>query len=159
MMEKIRCGGLIQKNSLCLIEVLGYGWQPGEACGILNMFSEANLSLAFLNVGNSRDGLRNMSLCLGNEHLGLVQELVKRIDDELRPSRINVSENVTILTIYGPHFYEKQGLASTAYSAFCSAAINTMAVCSSVNSLSFVIDKKDTLSTIECLRDSFDWPE
>lgn len=158
-MEKTKCGGLIEKNTLCLIEILGYGWQPGEACGILKFFSQAGFSLAFLNVGNTRDGERNMSLCLENSNLGQIYELVSNIDEQLKPRKINVTENVTILTIYGPHFYEKHGLASTAYSAFCVAAINTLAVCTSVNSLSFVIDSRDRMSTIECLRDSFDWPE
>ena len=32
MSEKISCGGLMERRDMCLVEVLGFAWQPGETC-------------------------------------------------------------------------------------------------------------------------------
>ena len=159
MIGKIRCGGVMEKDSLCLIEVMGYDWRPGQACGILGIFADMGLALSFVSVVESADGKRNMALCLDRSFLEKARENLQEIEAQLNPSRIAVSEDVTILTLYGPHFHEKRGVASSAYAAFCGAAINTLAVCSSVNSISFVIASSETRSARQCLKRTFDWPD
>ena len=59
---------------------------------------------------------------------------------------------VAILTLYGPHFLEKHNLASEVFSALCVDGINAHTVCSSINSISVVVDAAGPGRTVECLK-------
>jgi aspartokinase len=159
MTDKIECGGLMERQDLCLVEVLGFDWQPGVTCGILAKFGAAEISLSYLSMGSGPDGDKNMSFCLDPgelaQHDGLLDEILR----EFQPSRIEARPAVTILTLYGPHFLEKHNLASEVFSALCLEGIDAHTVCSSINSISVVIDTADRNQTVACLKQKFSWPE
>ncbi|MCP4800674.1 MAG: hypothetical protein GY893_12070 [bacterium] len=158
-MNKIQCGGLIIKRGVALIEVLGFEWAPGEACGILCEFGDAGIPLSYINISNTNDKKRSIVFCLDHKYLGQAKEMMTNIEKKLLPQKVTVEERASICTLYGPHFLEKTGLASEVYASFCQAAIGTWSVCSSVNSVSFVISERDLNPSRQCLRTRFDWPE
>lgn len=158
MTDKIVCGGLMERGDLCLVEVLGFDWRPGHACGILGKFGQARISLSYLSIGNGPDGGKNMSFCLSTEKLAEHRELLDQIREEYEPTRLEARAPMVILTLYGPHFLEKHNLASGVFSALCVEGINVHTVCSSVNSISVVVDTMDRDRTVECLRQKFVWP-
>ncbi len=156
---KIQCGGLIVREGLFLVEVIGYVWRPGESCGILAKFAKAGISLAFLNISNEGNGRKSMAFCLPTEMRSRCTALIDEVCTEFTPERVDVHEQMTILTLYGPHFYERVGLSCEFYSVLCRAHINPMAVGSSVNSISAVLSVTDAANTRVALKDRFDWPE
>jgi aspartokinase len=157
-MEKIKCGGLMERRDLCLVEVLGFDWRPGEACGILGKFGQAEISLNYLSIGSDAEGLRNMSFCVSTTAMAEKRHLLDDIERDFAPRKIQVNAPVTILTLYGPHFLEKHNLAAEVFSALCVDGIEALTVCSSVNSISVVIHIPDRDRTVECLGQRFDWP-
>lgn len=159
MTEKFKCGGLMERGDLCLVEVLGFDWRPGKSCGILAKFSKSGISLSYLSVGNGAAGEKNMSFCVKTEALAENREIIEEIKTEFTPDKMTVNAPVVILTLYGPHFLERHTLASEVFSALCMAGIRSHTVCSSVNSISVVIDVPDREPTVDCLRERFDWPE
>ncbi len=158
MTDKIECGGLMERGDLCLVEVLGFDWRPGQACGILGKFGQARISLSYLSIGNGPDGGKNMSFCLSTEKLAENRELLDQIRREYKPAKLEARAPMVILTLYGPHFLEKHNLASEVFSALCVEGINTHTVCSSVNSISVVVDTMDRDRTVECFEKKFVWP-
>ncbi|MCP4292580.1 MAG: hypothetical protein GY780_12190 [bacterium] len=159
MTEKFQCGGLMERGDLCLVEVLGFDWRPGQACGILGKFGEASIPLSYLSVGNGADEKKNMSFCVKTGDLAPNRHLIEEIKDEFKPEKVNVNAPVIILTLYGPHFLERHTLASEVFSALCVEGIKSHTVCSSINSISIVLDIPDRDRTVACLRQKFDWPE
>ena len=87
MNEKIQCGGLIERSPLCLVEVMGFDWRQGQACGILGKFGKAGISLSYLSVGNGADGAKNMSFCLSTEELARDRHLIEEIKTEFKPDK------------------------------------------------------------------------
>lgn len=159
MTEKIACGGLMERGDLSLVEVLGFDWRPGEACGILGKFGQAGMALSYLSIGNGADGGKNMSFCVKTTELATHRKLLAEIETEYSPRRVAARSPVVILTLYGPHFLEKRSLASEVFSALCVTGVNAHTVCSSVNSISVVVDVLDRDGTVACLRERFTWPE
>lgn len=159
MNEMIQCGGLIERTNLCLVEVMGFDWQPGQACGILGKFGAAGIPLSYLSVGNGATGDKNMSFCMSTEDVARERHLLKEIEAEFSPTKVEVRAPVAILTLYGPHFLEKHQLAARVFSALCVDGIDALTVCSSVNSISVVVNLLDRDRTVECLQQHFDWPE
>ncbi len=159
MTGKIQCGGLMQRGDLCLVEVLGFDWRPGKACGILTKFGAAGISLSYLSVGNGAAGDKNMSFCVKTEEIAAHREIIDEIKVDFTPDKVSVNAPVVILTLYGPHFLERHTLASEVFSALCEAGIESHTVCSSINSISVVVDVPDRDRTVACLRERFEWPE
>ena len=159
MTDKIQCGGLLERNDLCLVEVLGFDWRPGRMCGILGKFGEAEMSLSYLSMGNGPDGDKNMSFCVNPVKLAEHDGILDEIRQEFGPTKIEARTPMTILTLYGPHFLEKHNLASEVFSALCLDGINPHTVCSSINSISVVVNAADREPTVDCLRQKFVWPE
>ncbi len=157
--ERIECGGLMERGGLCLVEVLGFDWRPGETCGILAKFGDAGISLSYLNVGRDARDRRNMVLCVNRQDLEKSRTLLEEIRAEFVPELIEVQEQVVKLTIYGPHFNERYALVAQVFAALCSRGIEARTVGSSVNSISFVVDAVDRELAIGCLREKFAWPE
>ncbi|MEN8005881.1 MAG: hypothetical protein ABFS42_02655 [Candidatus Krumholzibacteriota bacterium] len=159
MPDKINCGGLMERGDLCLVEVLGFDWRPGQACGILGKFGQAGISLSYLSIGNGPEGDKNMSFCLSTTKLADHRHLLDEVQAEYNPTKIEARAPMVILTLYGPHFLEKHNLASEVFSALCVDGINAHTVCSSVNSISVVVDTLDRDRTVACLGQRFSWPE
>ena len=159
MNGKVPCGGLIEKGDQCLVEVLGFRRVAVEPCGILAKFGAAGIPLAYLSVGNSADGLTNMSFCVRTEDLAPHRSLLAEIRKEFEPQLVAANAPMAILTLYGPHFLEKTNLASQVFSALCADGITPHTVCSSVSSISVVVDTHDRDVANACLRRRFEWPD
>jgi len=159
MSERISCGGLMERSEMCLVEVLGFAWQPGETCGILRKFGGAGVSLFYLSISNGARGDRNMSFCVRTTDLAVHRLLLEEIEAEFKPRRIQANAPVVILTLYGPHFLERHNLAAEVFAALCAAEINVHTVGSSINSISVVVDLPDREQAIACLREKFEWPD
>ncbi len=158
MSEKIKCGGLMERSDLCLVEVLGFDWRPGQACGILGKFAEAGISLSYLSIGHGPAGDKNMSFCVNMDDMIRGRELLEEIRDGFNPKKVGTHEPALILTLYGPHFLEKHSLATMVFSALCVDGIDAHTVASSVNSISVVINTQDRNAAVHCLEQRFDWP-
>ncbi len=159
MNDRIPCGGLIERHDLCLVEVLGVQWMPGESCGILGKFAAREISLSYLSLGNGADGRKNMSFCVNTEMLAANRDLLEEIEAEHSPQKIEVRAPVVILTLYGPHFNERPALASQVFSALCVDGIQAQTICSSINSISVVIETLDRDRAVRCLEQKFSWPD
>ncbi len=159
MTEKLVCGGLMEKGDRCLVEVLGFRRVAGEPCGILSLFAAADISLTYLSVGNGSDGLTNMSFCMLTKELAENRGILDEIREKFDPEKVAANAPMVILTLYGPHFMERPSVTCNVFSALCADGINPHTVCSSISSISVVIDTHDRDAAVACLRNGFEWPE
>jgi aspartokinase len=81
------------------------------------------------------------------------------VEEEFRPCRVRVESDIDIITLYGPHFYERVALASEVYGCLCCAGIDAHAIGSSVNSISMVVCSSESPGTRKALSARFEWPE
>jgi aspartokinase len=157
--ERIQCGGLLERRDVSLVEVLGFGREPGQARRILALFAGAGVSLNFLSIGHGAVGEKHMSFCVLSADEERWRPLLDEIRRDCRPDRVHAVEPVIIMTLYGPHFLERHSLASEVFSVVCGDGIDTLAVCSSVNSISLVVRAEDRDAVDQSLRRRFAWPD
>ena len=156
--ERIECGGLMERGNLCLIEVLGFEWHPGMNAGILEKFSAEEIPLSYLSIAYDARRRRNLCLCVNIPDLARAHTLVDEIIVEVQPDRLERHEPVVKLTLYGPHFNERYALVAEIFTALSAAGIEIHTVGSSVNSISLVVDAGDRDRAIACLEKRFVWP-
>lgn len=155
----IPCGGLLERAELCMIEFLGLSGGPGQACGILARLGDEGIALAYVNIGNSSGGRRNMSFCIDQADLEACRILVESARREHTPDLVLMQDNVTKLTLYGPHFQEKHALVSGVFSALNGRGVQAHGISMSVNSISFVVDSTDRDQSVACLHERFQWED
>lgn len=159
MTEMIKCGGLMERGGLCLVEVLGFAYEPGQARGILDCFGRKEIALSYLSIGRGPTGKKNMSFCVDTNSMARERKLLDDIRAEFKPEKVEACAPVTILTLYGPHFLEKHALASMVFDSLCFGEVDVHTVCSSVNSISIVVNTHDRDAAVDCLQKQFHWPK
>ena len=78
--------------------------------------------------------------------------------EEVGGERIIQRPNVAIISIFGPDFRERPGIASTMFSALGGKQINILAISTSISTLSCVIDADCLDEAVAAMRETFDLP-
>lgn len=159
MNSRVPCGGLIEKGRHALVEVLGFWPAPDRPGSILELFGRAGIALSYLSVGRDAGALANMSFCVRTDELARHRTLLDEVRRRYAPLEVSATAPVVILTLYGPHFLEKTSLAAQVCAALLGDGIALHSVCSSVNSISAVVDFHERKAAVSCLRRRFSWPE
>jgi len=157
--ERISCGGLLERRDVTLIEIQGFGRGHGQARGILARFGQAGVSLTYLSIGHGAAGEKNMSFCVASEEEALWRPVLDGVATDYHPDRVQALAPAVILTLYGPHFLERHSLAAEVFAVVCGDGIESLAVCSSVNSISLVVRDEDRDRAEASLRRRFAWPD
>jgi len=67
--------------------------------------------------------------------------------------------NVAIVSIFGPDFKERPGIAGIMYAGLSNAGINILSISTSMSSVSCVIDRGRLADAVEALKDTFELHE
>ena len=159
MSDKTPCGGLLERDEVCLVRILGTDWKAGQVEDILQQFADQDITLPYLIIEHGSDEDRNMSLCVKREDLDRTTALLTEIRQTLGPSKVVSLDSVVILTLYGPHFMDKPALASRALSGLFQAGIKPHSLTTSINSISLVISPMDHAVAVASLGELFEWPD
>ena len=69
-----------------------------------------------------------------------------------------VQPEVAIVSIFGPDFRERPGIAGTMFHALAERGVNILAVSTSISTVSCVIESDPLESALVALRETFDLP-
>ncbi len=159
MSDRIKIGGLFERTSLCMIEILGIKDEPGSAGKIFRLFSEHHISVEFITSSFTTTGGGSMSLGMSDEHCTKVDELSIAIEEIIKPDKIVKRPAIAMLTVYGPHFAEKPRVAEIFCSELGRKGVNILGISTSINSITCVINKEDLISSKEAVNLKFELPE
>lgn len=159
MSGKIECGGLTRRADLVLVEFRGFEPLHGHRRNVLKRFGDYAIPLCYLVVGWDAEDAENLAICLNESDLERAEPLLAMLSNEIAPRRVVTWHPVTILTVYGPHFLERYGLANEFIATLADHKLTVLSICSSVNSVSFVVHECDVDMTVHALAERFNWPE
>jgi aspartokinase len=156
---KIECGGLTRREDLVLVELRGFAPLAGHRRNVLKRFGDYAIPLCYLTVSWDAEDAENLCICLNRADLERAEPLLAMLSIEIAPRRVVTWHPVTILTVYGPHFLERYGLANEFIATLADHRLTVLSICSSVNSVSFVVHERDVENTVHALSERFAWPE
>lgn len=159
MTGKIECGGLTRRSGLCLVEFRGFPPLAGHRRNVLKRFGDYAIPLCYLVVSWDAEDAENLGFCLNSADLPRAEPLLAMLSNELSPRRVVTHDAVVILTVYGPHFLERYGLANEFIATLADHQLTVLSISSSVNSVSFVVHARDEEATVHALAERFAWPE
>lgn len=157
-MTKIRIGGIMQNAHLALLNVTSVPDRPGIAAAILGGLGKQGVNVQFIVQCIDQNQRDQVALCVDRDDLSVAEAVVNGVAPELDAGKVVVNPAVAIVSIFGPDFRERPGIAGTMFEALANRGINIMAISTSISTVSSVIDSDDLEMALIALRETFDLP-
>lgn len=158
MAEKVKIGGIIQNRDLARIGVMSIPDRPGVAAAIFGALGERGISCAFIVHTIDLHRLDNIVVCIARRHLPAALRALEEVKEAVGAEGVVYDGEVGMVSIFGPHFGERSGIAGAMFAALAAAGINILAISTSISSLSCVVDAGDMDRAVRALQESFDLP-
>jgi aspartokinase len=156
--NRTKIGGIIQKRELARIGILSIPDRPGVAGTIFAALGAKAINCPFIVHTIDLHGLDSIVLCVHREDLTEAMEVMEAVREDVGAEGIVYDERVAMISVYGPHFGERPGIAGTMFSALGSAGINILAISTSISSLSCLIDAHRIDEAVGVVREAFAAP-
>ncbi|MBC7258690.1 MAG: ACT domain-containing protein [Chloroflexi bacterium] len=157
-MEKTRIGGVIRRTHLAQIEVLSVPDRPGVAAALLKALGDAHINVQFIVQCIDSENRDHIVLCVDRDDMARAMALVNQVSPQLCAGCIRVNEDVAIVSIFGPDFRERPGIAGQMFDALASENINILAISTSISTVSCVIQNADLQKADQALLRTFELP-
>lgn len=156
--QTVRIGGIIQKRNLAKIGVMSIPDRPGVAGAILSALGVKGINCPFIVHTIDRNDLDNIVLCVAQKQLAIALDVLERVREEVGEMDVTYDREVGIVSIYGPHFGDRPGIAGAMFSALAEAGINILAISTSISSVSCVLNAGDMDEGVRVLEEAFEHP-
>jgi aspartate kinase len=157
-MSKIRIGGIMQNAHLSLLNVTAVPDRPGIAAAILSSLGDRSINVQFIVQCIDQNQQDQVALCVDRDDQPVALELVNAIAPEIEAGKVETHPEVAIVSIFGPDFRERPGIAGTMFRSLAERGVNIMAVSTSISTVSCVIEAEVLETALFALRDTFDLP-
>jgi aspartate kinase len=156
--QRIKIGGIIQKRSMAKIGVMSIPDRPGVAGAIFCALGERGINVPFIVHNIDLNNLDNIVICVAQEDLTAALEVLNTVRETVGAKEIVYDREVGIVSMFGPHFGERSGIAGVMFSALASVGINILAISTSISSVSCLLDASDMDDAVQALEEAFDLP-
>lgn len=156
--KRIKVGGIMESRELCLVGVMSAPDRPGIVSAIFGALGEAHLNAGFIVQSVDLNNESHIQFCVAHEDQQRVFELLSPTADQVGAAKLDCRCPVSILSVFGPDFRERPGIAGTVFGACASAGVNILAVSTSISTISIVIDDRDHDQVRAALEDVLSMP-
>jgi aspartate kinase len=157
-MKKIKIGGIMHNANLAMLGVLAVPDQPGVAAAVLNSLGDHSINVQFIVQCIDHAENDHIVLCVDGGDLPAAKGLVTGIVPDLPAGTMIERPRVAAVSIFGPDFRERPGIAGTMFSALADEGINILAISTSISTVSCIIDASRLESAVRVLKATFELP-
>lgn len=157
-MKKIKIGGIIQNQHLSAIRILGVADRPGIAATILNALGEEEISAQFIVQCIDLHHQDHICICIDRDALDLARVQAQEAARVIGAQSVEYIEQASLISIFGPDFRERPGIAGTMFHALAANDINIIAISTSISTISCVIETQYLETAARALREAFELP-
>lgn len=148
----------MQNAHLSLLNVTAVPDRPGIAAAILGELGKRGINVQFIVQCIDQNRQDQVALCIDRDDWQAAQDAVNRVIPELEAGMVISYPEVAIVSIFGPDFRERPGIAGIMFDALAAKGINIMAISTSISTVSCVIESDELESALNSLRETFDLP-
>ncbi len=152
----VRIGGIIQRRDLAKIGVMSIPDRPGVSGAIFGALGARGVNCPLIVHTIDLNALDNIVLCVSQGQLALALDVLEAVKEEVGEMDVVYDREVGIVSIFGPHFGDRPGIAGAMFSALASVGINILAISTSISSLSCVLDTGDMDDAVRVLKEAFE---
>jgi aspartokinase len=157
-MPKIKIGGVMQTTGLAKVGVMAISDRPGIAGHILSALGDKGINVQFIVQCIDIQDHSHVVFCISQEELDQAEEILENVRHELGAQQVIRRPNVALISIFGPDFRERPGIAGMMFAALGTRGINILAISTSISTLTCVIDADHLATAVTAMRETFDLP-
>jgi aspartate kinase len=157
-MGKIKGGGIIQNTDVARIDVRSVPDRPAIAGAVLSILGNKGINVEFIVHCRLLNSGTYMIICVNDDDLQEVLSSIEGVKSEIGLESVVSQSNVAIVSIYGPNFRDYPGIAGLACSTLDRIGVNIMATCTSISTISYLIDENRLSDAVNSLMEAFDIP-
>jgi aspartate kinase len=157
-MDKTRIGGIMQNAHLSLLNITSVPDRPGIAAALLGGLGQQNINVQFIVQCIDQNNRDQVAMCVDRDDLQAAMQVLDRVAPGIDAGRVNAQPEAAIVSIFGPDFRERPGIAGTMFEALAANQINILAISTSISTVSCVIEAAQLESALSALRNTFDLP-
>ncbi|MHB9034810.1 MAG: ACT domain-containing protein [Anaerolineae bacterium] len=148
-------GGIIHVQHLCLVGVMSAPDRPGLVGTIFNELGREHLNAQFIVQSIDLNNDSHVQFCIDENDCARVSVAMQQIAKDLGARKVTVTSPVALISVYGPDFRERPGIAGQAFGALAQVNINILAVSTSISTITCVINGEQAQPAIRAWQDVF----
>jgi aspartokinase len=157
-MEKIKLGGIIEHTDLSLINIEKIPGLPGIVGLIFQSLSQWGINVEFIIQSLNQAGESQVIFCVARTKSDEVMVVLDEIKNQIGKPDLLINSDIALISIFGPHFRERPGIAGAFFTALSSRGINIMAISTSISTCSCVIPSTDLSMAVKVIGEVFEVP-
>jgi len=157
-MKKVKIGGVIRNSNLAKVGVMGIPDRPGVAGTILSALGREGINVEFIVQCIDLNSHDHVVFCIAQDDMETALSILEQIKLRLGAKEVIHDPEVGIVSIFGPDFRERPGIAGAMFNALGSAGINILAISTSISTVSCVIDARRVSEAVRVIEQTFDMP-
>jgi aspartate kinase len=156
--QKIKIGGIIQNCNLAKIGIMSIPDRPGVASAIFGALGTKGVNCPFIVHTIDLNGLDSIVICTAREDLTAALDVLNTVKGTVGAEEVVYDGQVGLISIFGPHFGQRPGIAGVMFSALASAGINILAISTSISTLCCIINESDMDEAVRAVEEAFELP-
>jgi len=149
----------MQSDGRAVVKVMSCPDRSDIAGLVLGVLGDRNINIEFLVQSFDLDGFSNFTLCIDRKDLESAIGCLEAIKQSLEAKVISYNPNVAVVSVFGPHFREKPKISGIMFSALASVGVNSIAISTSISSVSCVVNAGDAEAAVDALNEAFEAPQ
>jgi aspartate kinase len=157
-MDKIKIGGIMQSDGRALVKIMSVPDHAGVAAAVLKSMGDHQINIELLLESFDLDDCGNFSIVIDQKDLDQTLVILEAIRSSIDAKAISYTPDVAVVTVFGPHLREKPLVHGVMFSSIAAVGINSLAICTSISSVSCVVERQYLDMAVGSLEEAFDTP-
>lgn len=156
--DKIKIGGIMQSDGRALVKVMSVPDHASVAGTVMGVMGENGINIELLVGSFDLDDCGNFSLVIDQKDLDHALEVLEEIKPAIDAKVVSYTPDVAVITVFGPHLREKPRIHGVMFSSIASVGISSLAISTSISSVSCVVEGQYLDTAVQALSEAFDIP-
>jgi aspartokinase len=157
-MEKTAIGGIMQSDGRALVKIMSVPDHASVAGTVLEAMAAKGINIELLVESFDLDDYGNFALVIDQKDLDQALEALEGIRPTIDAKVVSYTPDVAVLTVFGHHLREKPHVHGLMFSSMASVGISSLAISTSISSVSCVVPGQDLATAVQALSRAFAVP-
>jgi aspartate kinase len=157
-MEDEKIGGIMQSDGRALIKVMSVPDHASVAGTVFTAIAENGVNIELLVESFDIDECGNFAIVIDGKDLDRVMGLLEDLKSSIDAKIISYIPDVAVITVFAPHLREKPRIHGRMFSSIASMGVSSLAISTSLSSVSCVVEGPSLDIAIRSLSEIFDLP-
>lgn len=146
----------MQSDGRALVKIMSVPDHASVAGAVMGVMGENGINIELLVESFDLDDCGNFALVIDQKDLDHALAVLDEIKPTIDAKVVSYTPDVAIITVFGPHLREKPMIHGLMFSTIASVGISSLAISTSISSVSCVVEGQFLDPAVQALAQAFD---